>query len=248
MAARQLFGIEGTGDLDEYSLSSMLGLQARALMVPVCDQQHRRVRTIIRKNGIERHLELSVGAVPGDETTIGVATVRDITEQHAKFESMRLMATRDPLTGLANRRAFEQAAKNTRPGEAPLALFICDLDGFKPVNDTLGHQAGDALLQEIARRMVAQAGSHAVVARLGGDEFGIVIPRSTEAHAAEAAQRMLVAIGRPFEINGNPVHVGVSIGIALSANDQDFQLLMQYADAAMYEAKRSRSGYAILAR
>ncbi|MGA8615090.1 MAG: diguanylate cyclase [Xanthobacteraceae bacterium] len=242
-AARQLFGIEGKDDLDQYSLTSMLGLQARALMVAVRDSRQMRVRTIIRENGIERHLELAVGAVPGDGTTIGVATVRDITEQHAKFESMRLIATRDPLTGLANRHAFEQALKNTRPGEAPLALFICDLDGFKPVNDTLGHQAGDALLQEIAKRMVAQAGSHAVVARLGGDEFGIVVPRSTEALAAEAAERVLGAIGRPFEINGNCVHVGVSIGIALSATDQDFQVLMQCADAAMYNAKRSRSGY-----
>jgi diguanylate cyclase (GGDEF)-like protein/PAS domain S-box-containing protein len=242
-AARQLFGIEGTGDLGEYSLTSMLGLQARALMVAVRDRQQRRVRTIIRKNGTERHLELAVGAVPGDGTTTGVATVRDITQQHAKFESMRLIATQDPLTGLANRRAFEQALKNTRPGDAPLALFMCDLDGFKPVNDTLGHQAGDTLLQEIARRMVAEAGSHAVVARLGGDEFGIVIPRCTEPLAAEAAQRVLGAVGRPFEINGNCVHVGVSIGIALSANDQDFQVLMQWADAAMYNAKRSRSGY-----
>jgi diguanylate cyclase (GGDEF)-like protein/PAS domain S-box-containing protein len=242
-AARELFGIEGQAELAQYSLTSMLGLQARALMVAVRDRQQRRVRTIIRKNGIESHLELAVGAVPGDGPAIGAATVRDITEQHAQLEAMRLIATRDPLTGLANRRAFEQALKNIRPDEAPLALFICDLDGFKPVNDTLGHQAGDALLQEIARRMVAQAGAHAVIARLGGDEFGIVIPRSTETCAAETAERLLSTIGRPYEINGNGVHVGVSIGIALSANNRDFQVLMERADAAMYEAKRSRCGY-----
>jgi len=241
-AARQLFGIEGSADLDEYSLTSMLGLQARAVMAAVRDPQQRRVRTIIRKNGIERHLELAVGAVPGEGTSIGVVTVRDVTEQHAKFESMRLIATRDPLTGLANRREFEQAFKNARASEAPLALFICDLDGFKPINDTWGHQAGDALLQEIAKRMLAEAGTHAVVARLGGDEFGILLPRSTEALAAGAAKRLLGAIGRPFEINGKSLHVGVSIGIALSDNHQDFQALMQCADAAMYDAKRSRSG------
>jgi diguanylate cyclase (GGDEF)-like protein/PAS domain S-box-containing protein len=209
-AARQLFGIDGNADLDEYSLTSVLGLQGRAVMAAVRDPLQRRVRTIIRQNGIERHLELAVGAVPGEGTSIGVATVRDVTEQHAKFESMRLIATRDPLTGLANRRAFEQALKNARASEAPLALFICDLDGFKPVNDSWGHQAGDALLQEIARRMVAQAGSDAVVARLGGDEFGILIPRCTEAIAAEAAKRLLGAIGRPHEIKGNCVHVGAS--------------------------------------
>jgi diguanylate cyclase (GGDEF)-like protein/PAS domain S-box-containing protein len=242
-AARELFGIEGQGDLGQYSLTSMLGLQARALMVAARDRQQRRVRTTIRKNGIERHLELAVGAVPGDGPAIGAATVRDTTEQHAQFEAMRLIATRDPLTGLANRRAFEQAFRSIRPDEAPLALFICDLDGFKPVNDTLGHQAGDALLQEIAKRMVAQAGSHAVVARLGGDEFGIVIPHSTEAYAAEMAERVLSAIGRPLEINGNGVRVGASIGIALSAHHRDFQVLMERADAAMYDAKRSRCGY-----
>jgi diguanylate cyclase (GGDEF)-like protein len=147
------------------------------------------------------------------------------------------------LTGLANRRAFEQALKNAPASEAPLALLICDLDGFKPVNDTWGHHVGDALLQEIAKRMVAQAGSHAVVARLGGDEFGILIPRSTKALAAEAAKRLLGAIGRPYEIKGHCVRVGVSIGIASSTNHQDFQVLMQCADAAMYDAKRSRSGY-----
>ena len=242
-AARQLFGIEGNADLDAYALTSMLGLQARAVMAAVRDPQQRRVRTIIRKNGIERHLELAVGAVPGEGTAIWVATVRDVTEQHAKFESMRLIATRDPLTGLANRRAFEQALKNAPASEAPLALLICDLDGFKPVNDTWGHHAGDAVLQEIAKRMVAQVGLHAVVARLGGDEFGILIPRSTKALAAEAAKRLLGAIGRPYEIEGHCMHVGASIGIALSNNHQDFQMLMQCADAAMYDAKRARSGF-----
>jgi len=243
-AARQLFGIGGS-KLDECSLTSMLGLQARAVMSAVRDPQQRRVRTVIRQNGIERHLELAVSAVPGDGPSIGVATVRDVTEQHAQFETMRLIATRDPLTGLANRRAFEQAFKSARAdSEASLALFICDLDGFKPVNDTWGHQTGDALLREIANRLVAQAGSAALVARLGGDEFGILMPRSTEALAAEAAKRMIGAIGRPFEIDGKCVHVGVSIGIALGASHQDVQALMECADAAMYDAKRVRSGCA----
>ena len=242
-AARQLFGIAADANLNEYSLTSILGLQARLVMAAVRDPQQTRIRTITCKNGGERHLELAVGAVPGQGTSIGVATVRDVTEQHAKFESMRLIASRDPLTGLANRRAFEQTLKNARASESPLALFICDLDGFKPVNDTWGHQAGDALLQEIANRMVAQAGSDAMVARLGGDEFGILIPRTTAGRAAQAAKRLLAAIGRPYEIKGHAIHVGVSIGIASSTSPQDFQLLMQRADAAMYDAKRAHSGY-----
>jgi len=243
-AARQLFGIEGS-NLYECSLTSMLGLQARAVMSAVSDPQQRRVRTVIRQHGIERHLELAVSGVPGDGTSIGVATVRDVTEQHAQFETMRLIATRDPLTGLANRRAFEQALKSARgDSEALLALFICDLDGFKPVNDTWGHQTGDALLREIASRLVAHAGAQALVARLGGDEFGILMPRSTEALATEAAKRIIGAVGRPFEIDGKWVHVGVSIGVALGESNQDGQALIECADAAMYDAKRAHSGCA----
>jgi diguanylate cyclase (GGDEF)-like protein/PAS domain S-box-containing protein len=243
-AARQLLGVERKGSPDGLSLVATLGPQADAIMSAVRDRQNRRVRAMIRRNGVERHLEFAVNAVPGGGSDGGVATVRDVTEQHAQLETLKFMATRDPLTGLANRRAFEQAAKSARATtEAPLALFICDLDGFKPVNDTWGHHAGDAILREIGSRLVAEVPAHAVVARLGGDEFAIVIPRSSEALATEAARRLVYRIRQPVDINGERIQVGVSIGIALGADHQDIHALMERADAAMYKAKRARCGY-----
>jgi len=213
-------------------------------MSAVRDRQNRRVPAMIRKNGVERHLEFAVSAVPGRGSHGGVATVRDVTEQNAQLETLKVIATRDPLTGLVNRRAFDQAAKSAHvTTTAQLALFICDLDGFKPVNDTWGHHAGDALLREIGNRLVAEAPAHAVVARLGGDEFGILIPHSSETLAAEAARRLVYRIRQPVEINGERIQVGVSIGVALGADHQDIHALMECADAAMYRAKRARCGY-----
>jgi diguanylate cyclase (GGDEF)-like protein/PAS domain S-box-containing protein len=243
-SARQLLAVEPKGSPDGISLAAMLGPQADAVMSAVRDRQNRRVRTMIRKNGVERHLEFAVNAIPGGGADGGIATVRDVTEQHAQLEALKFIATRDPLTGLANRRAFEKAAKSARGTiGAPLALFICDLDGFKPVNDTWGHHAGDAILREIGNRLVAEAPAHAVVARLGGDEFGVLIAHSSEALAIETARRLVSRIRQPVEINSERITVGVSIGIALDTERQDIHVLMECADAAMYEAKRAGCGY-----
>jgi len=172
----------------------------------------------------------------------------DFTEQHAKIEALSRIASQDPLTGLQNRRAFEEALSQACTGSAgPFALLLCDLDGFKQVNDTLGHAAGDALLREIAARLAEQTKPHGVVARLGGDEFGVLMPQSTQPLAAATAQRLVAAIGRPIRIGTQTgtrdVTVGVSIGIALGSGQQDAPALMERADAAMYAAKRDGSGY-----
>jgi diguanylate cyclase (GGDEF)-like protein len=158
------------------------------------------------------------------------------------------IATEDPLTGLANRRAFAQALQHAYAGtERQFALFLCDLDGFKQVNDTMGHKAGDVLLREIAMRLVAESGPDGIVARLGGDEFAILLPQAKHMLAAEAAQRFVGAVARPIAIDGRPVTVGVSIGVALGTRHDDEHGLMESADAAMYAAKRSRTGYGFAA-
>ena len=158
------------------------------------------------------------------------------------------IATEDPLTGVVNRRAFAQALQQAYAGtERRFALFLCDLDGFKQVNDTMGHKAGDVLLREIAMRLVAESGPDGIVARLGGDEFAILLPQAKHMLAAEAAQRFVDAVARPIAIDGRSVNVGVSIGVALGTRHGDEHGLMESADAAMYAAKRSRAGYGFAA-
>jgi diguanylate cyclase (GGDEF)-like protein len=172
--------------------------------------------------------------------------VHDITRrQAARIEALNQIATRDPLTGLANRRAFEAELAAACAGSPSFALLICDLDGFKPVNDKFGHQAGDALLCAIADRLRGAADPGAVVGRLGGDEFGLLLEASSETPAIATARQVAAAIVAPFEIGGRPVQVGVSIGIALGTSPHDPDVLIATADAAMYDAKRTRSGYAL---
>jgi diguanylate cyclase (GGDEF)-like protein len=173
----------------------------------------------------------------------GIDVHADLAAQDAQIEALSRIASEDELTGLKNRRAFEDALGEACAGEAPFALLLCDLDGFKPVNDTLGHAAGDELLRAIATRLIREVGPHGLAARLGGDEFAVLLPHMTEALAAEAARHLVEAISQPIRIGMRDVKVGVSIGVALGAPQEDAALLMQRADAAMYDAKRRRVGY-----
>jgi diguanylate cyclase (GGDEF)-like protein len=156
-------------------------------------------------------------------------------------------ALHDSLTGLANRTLFStrlDAALAARADQAVVAVMLIDLDGFKEVNDTLGHHTGDSLLQKISVALVRAVGAHGLVARLGGDEFAIVIPNVTSrADVAALAHDALTAAERPVLIDGLALEVRASLGIALAPDhgDQAAALLRQ-ADIAMYQAKTSRSG------
>jgi diguanylate cyclase (GGDEF)-like protein len=147
-------------------------------------------------------------------------------------------ATHDALTGLANRALFYDtvSAAGTTAGVRPTVLLI-DLDGFKQVNDTLGHAAGDALLIEVGRRLLAAVRQTDLVARLGGDEFAVLLPDTAGTEATEAADCILATLRVPVETQGSKAHVGASIGIAAHRDGDDAQRLIQRADLAMYEAK-----------
>ncbi len=152
-------------------------------------------------------------------------------------------ARRDPLTGLANRLAFEEAiAEIEREGKAATALLCIDLDAFKPVNDAFGHAAGDVVLQQVAQRLLGLARSGDIVARLGGDEFAILsgdgADRDAVRHYAQAIVRTLRS---PFRIDSGRVDVGASIGIAFAA-DTGASDLVEAADRALYAAKQSGRG------
>jgi diguanylate cyclase (GGDEF)-like protein/PAS domain S-box-containing protein len=243
-AARHLFGLDTMGEPGDYTLSGIFGPQAEAVLAATRTKQNARVLTTTRRDGVERRLELAVSATPTEQGSIGVATVRDVTEQQAQIDALNRIATRDALTGVLNRRAFEQILEATCAGVAvQSALLVCDLDGFKLVNDTFGHQAGDTLLREIASRLIQEAGPNAVVARLGGDEFAIVVPHASEILAAMTARRLVAAVSQPIQIGVRHATVGVSIGIALSSAHAEPRALFDGADEAMYRAKRSRSGY-----
>jgi len=153
------------------------------------------------------------------------------------------MATHDSLTGLHNRAsmtdALEHAVSRARRGNESLALFFIDLDGFKSVNDTLGHATGDQLLREIAQRLRARVRQSDLVARLGGDEFVVMVETISDRHGLQLlASKLLAAIGEPMQLQGHEVTVTASIGIAVFPDDgSDVSTLLANADMAMYRAK-----------
>jgi diguanylate cyclase (GGDEF)-like protein len=154
----------------------------------------------------------------------------------------------DELTGLPNRLSLRElldaAAAAAAGGGAPCAVMVLDFDGFKSVNDTLGHPAGDELLRVLAQRLVGQAGTDAVVARLGGDEFAVLSTRCTTADAAhELAVRLLRAFDEPVAVAGTRLRLGGSLGIALGPlHGLAGADLLRHADMAMYAAKAASGG------
>lgn len=204
----------------------------------------------------------------------GIAEVRDLAEDfnHMARELDRLygslehLAFTDPLTNLPNRARFrdtlEESARQHASVRRPFALFLMDLDRFKNVNDTYGHQIGDLLLQEVSARLrsvlrgsdtitrldneTIQELDTKMVARLGGDEFAAILPRVYSMDdATSVAHKLLIAMQEPFDIRGHVLSVGISIGIALyPQHGEDIDTLMHRADAAMYHAKNNQTGLA----
>jgi len=145
----------------------------------------------------------------------------------------------DPLTGLPNREALQIAMDMAlgRPKTRAALLFL-DLDRFKPVNDTLGHRAGDLVLQEVARRLLGTLRAGEVAARIGGDEFAVFLPRGFA--ASTVADRMLSELEEPFHVEGHEVRIGASIGVAhYPEAGHDPETMLRAADAAMYEVKHA---------
>jgi diguanylate cyclase (GGDEF)-like protein len=177
-------------------------------------------------------------------------TFRDV---HALAETRRQAMT-DDLTLMPNRRHFLRCVREgiiaSRATGESVALMIVDLDHFKELNDTLGHDAGDQLLRQVGERLNAVLRASDTAARLGGDEFGVLLSDSSDGANAElVAEKILKAIAQPFPIKSVGLRVTASIGIALfPEHAENEEQLMQHADVAMYEAKAAQSGYACYAR
>jgi diguanylate cyclase (GGDEF)-like protein/PAS domain S-box-containing protein len=198
-----------------------------------------------RKDG--ELIEVYLSSVPVDlsDPFAGICiTVMDITERKRYDRELEHRATHDTLTGLANRRLLEdriwQSMAYAARSNKNVAILLLDLDRFKRVNDTLGHSAGDFLLDEVARRLAASVRKYDTVARFGGDEFAIVLAEISDlVDIGLITQKVLGNISQPMEIHGHDLEVQGSIGVSIFPQDgSDAETLIRKADLAMYQAKK----------
>lgn len=203
-----------------------------------------------RKNGETFSIELGLSEMCLDERRYFVGVIRDITERKRQSAAIEYQALHDALTDLPNRTLLtdrlRQAILRAQRTSIQFAFLLMDLDHFKQINDTLGHQYGDMILKEVAQRVRDSLRETDTVARLGGDEFAVVLATSERVHATQVATKILRSLEEPFIIEGQSLHVGASIGIALyPEHGTDEMTLMRLADVAMYVAKRKTRGVAI---
>ena len=205
-----------------------------------------------RKNGEQFTEHLTISTAYNDDGSVNcrIGLFADVTEERMRSAALWRQAHYDHLTGLPNRQMFEQhlhaSMEHARASGLPMALIFLDLDLFKQVNDTFGHDEGDALLQEAARRLLSLVRSSDLVARLGGDEFTIVLQDIRSSRDVEVVcEKVLHAIVQPYALQRNTVHISVSAGVAFYPRDAaDSATLLKNADLAMYASKaRGRNRY-----
>jgi diguanylate cyclase (GGDEF)-like protein/PAS domain S-box-containing protein len=246
-AAERIFGVPAAA-ITGQSITRLLptiGIQASL---------HREVDAA-RPDGTPVSLDVAITAIPQADPPRLIAVVRDISERKAFEEQLRHMAFHDDLTGLPNRALFmdrvEHALGRAHSAGSSVAVLFIDLDNFKVVNDSLGHAAGDRLLNALSSRLRACLHPHATLARFGGDEFTILLEDVDSPGAAqEVAQRVREVLRRPVGIAEREVFVTASIGIAVSTPGKDTPGdLVRNADVAMYRAKATgRGGFVVFDR
>ncbi|MBD3232901.1 MAG: EAL domain-containing protein [candidate division Zixibacteria bacterium] len=205
---------------------------------------------IFRKDGKKAIAEMRVVESEWSGESVFLATLRDVTKRREAEEEMekmrkfeRHLAYHDTLTNLPNRSLFydrlNQAINQTKRANSLTAILFLDLDGFKWVNDSLGHSKGDMLLQIVAQKLKRCIRESDTVARLGGDEFTVMLPNLDNAtNAAVVARKILETLSKPLSISGNEIHITASVGISVFPTDaEDIESLMRFADIAMYRAK-----------
>ena len=201
-----------------------------------------------KKNGDSFPIELAISDMRVGENRMFIAIIRDITERRAQQKQLEYQALHDALTGLPNRvllmDRLNHALDHARRDGEPLGLLLLDLDRFKEINDTLGHQVGDILLRDVAQRLVTPLRRSDTIARLGGDEFAVLLPAVTDLDRARGvSDRILTLLEEPFQVGNLSLEVQVSIGIAMfPEHAEDDSKLLQCADVAMYTAKGNRTG------
>lgn len=201
----------------------------------------------VGRDGRKRHLHLKKVLVADggpDARAFLLGVAEDVTEARLREAEIAHLASHDVLTGLPNRWLFHKrlhdAQRNDGDEDELMAIHYIDLDGFKGVNDNLGHATGDLLLKSVADRMSQMVRRGDVVARFGGDEFAVL--QISLSHAREAtclAERLVHRLSEPYDLNGNLCHVSASIGVSMAALRSPAERLIEQADAALYAAKRA---------
>ena len=198
-----------------------------------------------RTDGTEMTLDFSLRPVLGADGSVAflLPEATDVTEHKRAEENIRRLANYDPLTNLPNRTLFgdrvSQAIRQAERTKEPLTLMFLDLDRFKQINDTLGHDYGDKLLIEVGKRLASTVRLQDTVSRLGGDEFVLLLPNTPAGGATVVAEKLLASICEPCIIGSSELSVTPSIGVAMYPTDgKDFDSLSKSADVAMYRAKR----------
>ena len=228
-------------DLPEGEVHSVLLRLARS------DASERELAGVAR-NGARFPLSISVSEVPLTGEDMFVCVIHDLTEQRRAQEHIHRLAHHDTLTGLENRLSLtqhlEQLLAQARRNDDSVALLFLDLDHFKKINDSMGHQAGDMLLVAVAQRLRELLRDVDVIARLGGDEFIVVMEGAlTPELVGAVAVRIVQSLATPYDIGGKTVHSGASVGCAMFPGDADSaETLMRHADTAMYAAKSEGRG------
>jgi diguanylate cyclase (GGDEF)-like protein/PAS domain S-box-containing protein len=206
-----------------------------------------------RKNGSLFPLEFVVSSMQIGSRHLFIATLRDISERKAHTDALEYQALHDALTGLPNRSLFgdrlRQALLAARRNQKMFGVLLLDLDRFKDINDALGHDRGDSLLQEVTARLRGVLRATDTIARLGGDEFAVLTTDAKHPDdVVSTARKILASLEGPFAIADQMVETGASIGIAMyPLHGDDPSTLLRRADVAMYVAKRSGGGYAVYA-
>lgn len=200
-----------------------------------------------RKDGSTFPVEVGVGSILYEGERAVFATARDITARVELEGRLRFEALHDQLTKLPNRALFtdrlEHALAQSRRNEGSVGVLFLDLDDFKNVNDTLGHEAGDQLLISFGRRLRSSVRDADTVARLAGDEFTVLLERlNDETEAVQVVERILKNLEEPFRIKGRQVSVNSSIGVSYGDSGTDSAELLDRADKAMYQAKENGKG------
>jgi diguanylate cyclase (GGDEF)-like protein len=207
---------------------------------------------LIRRDGFECPIEDSAAPIHDrqGQVTGAVLVCRDVSAARAVLLQLSHLAAHDLLTDLPNRillnDRLSQAIASAQRQRHRLAVLFLDLDRFKLINDTLGHEIGDGLLQSVAQRLVESVRRSDTVSRQGGDEFVLLLSRVDEAEdAAASVQKVIKALAAPLDVDGHRLHVTASIGLSMYPDDgQDADTLIRNADAAMYRAKeRGRNVY-----
>jgi len=227
-------------------------LAARRGLLSEPETQSRTSETVgCRQDGSTFEMEVEPGELKRGKQNSMLLFVRDISERKAYTKGLEHQALHDALTGLTNRTLFGELANQAlaagKRTNEPRAVLVMDLNGFKQINDTLGHDHGDALLKQLAERLVVALRETDTIARIGGDEFAILPGSTTDLTAAAAvAWKIEETCKTEFVVNDHVIHISASIGIAMfPEHGTTTRELLRHADAAMYVAKRSGSGQGV---